>query len=148
MRKKQTKSFPPPKKLTVFAPHLSACRCGHGTSQWEAMLNSLAKLVAKRSMKIRGGRSSCYENEWVKWVKRNKKNPLRKAKNVHTPLETLLHLSFFGYPKKNLRRISHFIPFSSIFFLLPIKLNDFSNSRANKRHFENFDQILLTVTLG
>ena len=26
------------------------------------------------------GRSSCYENEWVKWVKRSKKNPLRKAK--------------------------------------------------------------------
>ena len=44
------------------------------------MLNSLAKLVAKRSMKIRGGRSSCYENEWVKWVKRSKKKPTKKSK--------------------------------------------------------------------
>ena len=122
MRKKQTKSFQPPKKLTVFAPHLSACRCGHGTSQWEAMLNSLAKLVAKRSMKIRGGRSSCYENEWVKWVKRNKKNPLRKAKNVHTPLETLLHLSFFGYPKKicaESRILFHSLPY---FFFYQLNL--------------------------
>ena len=50
--------------------------------------------------------------------------------------------------KKSFRRISHYILFSSIFFLPPIKLNDFSNSRANKRHFENFDQILLTVTLS
>ena len=42
------------KKNSVFAPHLSVCRCGNGTNQLEAISSSLAKLVAKRSVKIQG----------------------------------------------------------------------------------------------
>ena len=44
----------------------------------------------------------------------------------------ILHSSF---------KIALFFPFHKL------KLDDFSNSRANKRHFENFEQILSTVTL-
>ena len=42
------------KKNSVFAPHLSVCRCGNGTNQLETISSSLAKLLAKRSMKFRG----------------------------------------------------------------------------------------------
>ena len=30
---KKNPSFWPPKKFTVFAPHLSACQCGHAIEQ-------------------------------------------------------------------------------------------------------------------
>ena len=33
IQKKQTPSFWPPKKFTVFAPHLSACQHGHAIEQ-------------------------------------------------------------------------------------------------------------------
>ena len=40
-----------------------------------------------------------------------------------------------------------FFKIALFFSFHKLKLDDFSNSRANKRHFENFEQILSTVTL-
>ena len=159
------------------------------------MLNSLAKLVAKTVHENSRGRSSCYENECVKWVKRSKKKPTKKSKekgesfllhqnhlslislgqafyriwhkvtslydrfmetltsqcfgecdrftsfvqcsrsarNVNTLLETLLNLSFFGYPKKiftESRILFHSLPYfffhqlNSMISLIQEQIND------------------------
>ena len=50
-------------------------------------------------------------------------------------------LTFFSGILHSFFKIALFFPFHKL------KLDDFSNSRANKGHFENFEQILSTVTL-
>ena len=64
--------------------------------------------------------------------------------------KSLLRMSVLGtrYPKKLFQRYPTFFFKIPLFFSFhKLKLDDFSNSRANKRHFENFEQILSTVTL-
>ena len=161
------------------------CRCGNGTNQLEVISSSLAKLVAKRSMKIQGKGHLATEtngsnglNEVQKLSKRSKEkgqtfllhqNHLslislgqslywiwRKVTSLYdrfmetlpsqrfggcdrfTSFVQLLHLSFLGisYPIKTLLAESRILFYSILnFFFPPIKLNDFSDSRANKRHF-------------
>ena len=161
------------------------CRCGNGTNQLETISSSLAKLLAKRSMKFRGKGHLATEtngsnglNEVQKLSKRSKEkgqkfllhqNHLssislgqavywiwRKVTSLYdrfmetlpsqrfrecdrfTSFVQLLHLSFLGIsdPIKTLLAESRILFYSNLnFFFPPIKLSDFSDSRANKRHF-------------
>ena len=64
--------------------------------------------------------------------------------------KSLPRMSVLGtrYPKNYFSGILHsFFKIALFFPFHKLKLDDFSNSRANKRHFENFEQILSTVTL-
>ena len=82
----------------------------------------------------------------------NEDSGQKSAKNVNSLLETSFYYTFqywvLGTLKNYFSGILHsFFKISLFFSFHKLKLDDFTNSRANKRHFENFEQILSTVTL-